>query len=191
MQNSEEGKEKNMTEAKKNTDTIGEVLFTQEDITKRAKELAAKISKDFKGEELIVIGTLKGSVMWMCDLLKYLSVDTTIDFIKASSYGSSTSSSGFVTIKMDTDMNLYNKNVLIVEDIVDTGTTLKFLLAKLEERGPKTIRVCTMLDKPSRRTTGYQADYIGFTVEDLFIIGYGLDYDQKYRNLPYVSYLQS
>ena len=167
---------------------FGKILYTEEQIRERAKELAKQISTDFEGEELIVIGTLKGSVM--CDLLKELTIDTSIDFIKASSYGSSTTSSGVVKIKMDTDMNLYQKNVLIIEDIVDTGTTLTFLLEKLKERNPKTIKVCTMLDKPSRRTTGFVADYIGFTVDDLFIIGYGLDFDQKYRGLPYISYLQ-
>lgn len=127
----------------------------------------------------------------MCDLMKCLDLDTVIDFVKASSYGSSTTTSGVVKISMDTELNLYNKNVLIVEDIVDTGTTLKYLLEKLNERHPKTLKVCTMLDKPSRRTADFHADYIGFQVEDLFVIGYGLDYDQKYRNLPYISYLQN
>ena len=177
-----------MEEEKK--EVIGKILFTQEEIINRAKELAEQINRDYKNEELIVIGTLKGSVFWMCDLLKFLTVDTSIDFIKASSYGSSKTSSGVVNIKMDTDFNLYKKNVLIVEDIVDTGTTLNFLVKKLQERNPKSIKVCTMLDKPDRRTNNFKADYIGFTVENLFIVGYGLDYDQKYRNLPYISYLQ-
>ena len=123
--------------------------------------------------------------------MKCLDLDTVIDFVKASSYGSSTTTSGVVKISMDTELNLYNKNVLVVEDIVDTGTTLKYLLEKLNERHPKTLKVCTMLDKPSRRTADFHADYIGFPVEDLFVIGYGLDYDQKYRNLPYISYLQN
>ena len=123
--------------------------------------------------------------------MKCLDLDTVIDFVKASSYGSSTTTSGVVKISMDTELNLYNKNVLVVEDIVDTGTTLKYLLEKLNERHPKTLKVCTMLDKPSRRTADFHADYIGFQVEDLFVIGYGLDYDQKYRNLPYISYLQN
>lgn len=171
-------------------ETIGKILYDYDQITARAKELAEEISKKYEGEELIVIGTLKGSVMWMSELLKYLTVDTAIDFIRASSYGSSTTSSGVVKISMDTEMNLYHKNVLVVEDIVDTGTTLTYLLKKLQERNPKSLEVCTMLDKPSRRTTGFQADYIGFEVEDLFIIGFGLDFDQKFRNLPYISYLQ-
>jgi len=169
---------------------IGTVLITEEEIRNKAKELGAQISKDYEGQELIVVGTLKGSVMWMCELLKFLDLDTQIDFVKASSYGSNTTSSGVVKISLDVETNLYNKNVLVVEDIIDTGKTLTYLTAKLKERHPKSIRVCTMLDKPSRRTTDFKADYIGFTVEDLFIIGYGLDYDQKYRNLPYISYLQ-
>lgn len=173
------------------TETMGTILFTQEQISKRAKEIAKEIDKEFAGEELIVIGTLKGAVLWMGDILKNLSLDTKIDFMIASSYGSSTKSSGFVTIKMDCETNLYNKNVLVVEDIIDTGKTLEFLLAKLNERHPKKIRVCTMLDKPSRRANDYVADYVGFSVEDLFVIGYGLDYDQRYRNLPYISYLDN
>lgn len=172
-------------------ETIGTLLFTQEQISKRAKELVKEIEKDFAGEELIVIGTLKGAVLWMSDILKNLTLDTQIDFMIASSYGSSTKSSGFVTIKMDCETNLYNKNVLVVEDIIDTGKTLEFLLAKLRERHPKALKVCTMLDKPSRRTNDYVADYVGFSVEDLFVVGYGLDYDQKYRNLPYISYLEN
>ena len=173
-----------------NVETIGKVLYTQEEILKRAKELAEQISEDYKGEELIVIGTLKGSVIWMSDILKFLKVDTMIDFVKASSYGSGKTSSGVVKIKLDPEINLYNKNVLIIEDIVDTGTTLKFLIEKFKERHPKSLKVCTLLDKPSRRTTGHKADYVGFEVEDLFVIGYGMDFDQKYRNLPYISYIE-
>ena len=182
-----------MAETKKKEsgrEVVGNILFTQEQITKRAKEIARQISKEYEGEELIVIGTLKGAIMWMTDILKYLDLDTRIDFMIASSYGSSTTSSGVVKIKMDAETNLYQKNVLIIEDIVDTGRTLAFLLDKLRERSPKSLKVCTMLDKPSRRKVDFKADYIGFEVEDLFIVGYGLDYDQKYRNLPYVSYLQ-
>lgn len=129
--------------------------------------------------------------MWMTDLVKEIPMDTKLDFVIASSYGSSTASSGVVTIKMDVESNLYKKNVLVVEDIVDSGNTLSFLMEKLKERNPRWLKVCTMLDKPSRRTTGFKADYVGFTVDDLFIIGYGLDYDQRYRGLPYISYLQS
>lgn len=171
------------------TKTVGKVLFTEEEISNKAKEMGRIISADYEGEELVVIGTLKGSVMWMCELIKYIDVDMTIDFIKASSYGSSTTSSGIVKFKMDTELNLYNKNILLVEDIVDTGITLTHVIEKLKERGPKSIKVCTMLNKMARRSTPFKADYIGYEVEDLFIVGYGLDYDEKYRDLPYISYL--
>lgn len=170
-------------------DSIGKILFTKEDIEKRAKELGKQITSDYKGEEVIVIGTLKGSIMWMAELLKNIDLDTQIDFTVASSYGSNTTSSGMVKIKLEPDTNMYNKNILIVEDIVDTGKTLTFLIQKMKERHPKSIKVCTMLDKPSRRINDYRADYIGYEVDDLFVIGFGLDFDQKYRNLPYISYL--
>lgn len=176
-----------MTMAK---ETKGTILYTDKDIQKRAKEIGKKISKDYEGEELILLGTLKGAIMWMSELMKYISLDTKIDFISASSYGSATMSSGIVKIKKDVSMDIYNKNIMIVEDIIDTGTTLKYLKEYLANRNPKDIKICTMLDKPSRRTNDIEADYIGFTVDDLFIIGYGLDYDQKYRNLPYISYLE-
>ncbi|HIV79696.1 MAG TPA: hypoxanthine phosphoribosyltransferase [Candidatus Avanaerovorax faecigallinarum] len=170
---------------------VGKVLYTREEIENRARELGKQISGDYAGEELILLGTLKGAVMWMADLMKEITVDTKIDFISASSYGSGTTSSGVVKVTKDVDMDLYRKNILIVEDIVDTGTTLKFLKEYLEDRNPKSVKICTLLDKPSRRKAEVYADYIGFTVDDLFIIGYGLDYDQKYRNLPYVGYLEN
>lgn len=168
---------------------IGKVLFTQEDITKRAKEIGKQIDKDYEGEEVIFLGTLKGSVPWLVDIMKHTTVDSRIDFITASSYGSSTTSSGVVKITYEPRTNMYNKHVLIIEDIIDTGTTLKYLTQKLEERGPKSVKICTMLNKESRRVNDLHADYVGFEVEDLFVIGYGLDYDQRYRGLPYISYL--
>ena len=170
---------------------VGNILYTEKDIQKRAKELGKQISRDYEGQELIMLGTLKGAVMWMSELMKYVTCDVKIDFVSASSYGSSTTSSGIVKITKDIDMNIYDKNVLIIEDIVDTGTTLKYLKEYLSDRNPRSVRICTMLDKPSRRKNDLVADYIGFEVEDLFIIGYGLDYDQKYRNLPYISYSES
>lgn len=168
---------------------IGKVLFSQEDITKRAKEIAKQIDKDYEGEEVIFLGTLKGSVPWLVDIMKYTTVDSRLDFITASSYGSSTTSSGVVKITYEPRINMYNKHVLIIEDIIDTGTTLKYLTGKIQERGPKSVKICTLLNKESRRVADLHADYVGFEVEDLFVIGYGLDYDQKYRGLPYVSYL--
>ena len=172
------------------SEKIGKILYTQEDILKRAKEIADEINRDYDGEEVILLCALKGSLLWIADVMKNLTVNTKLDFISASSYGASKTSSGVVKIKFDPEINMYNANILVVEDIVDTGNTLKYVLAKLQERGPKSIKVCTMLNKESRRTTDLHADYVGFEIDDLFVIGYGLDFDQKYRNLPYISYLQ-
>lgn len=169
---------------------LGKLLFNQDQITKRAKEIGKQIDKDYEGEEVIFLGTLKGSVPWLVDIMKYSTVDSKLEFISASSYGSSTSSSGVVKITYEPTLNLYNKHILIIEDIVDTGNTLKYLVGKLNERGPKSVKICTMLNKQSRRTTEVQPDYIGFEVDDLFVIGYGLDYDQRFRGLPYISYLE-
>lgn len=171
--------------------TIGKVLFSQEEITRRAKEIGQQIDKDYEGEEVIFLGTLKGSVPWLVDIMKYTSVDFKLDFITASSYGSSTTSSGVVKILYEPEINMYNKHVLIVEDIIDSGNTLKYLMAKLNERGPKSVRICTMLNKESRRTADLHADYVGFEVDDLFVIGYGLDFAQRFRGLPYISYLEN
>ncbi len=168
---------------------IGKILYTQEDITRRAKEIAKQIDKDYEGEDVILLGTLKGSVPWLVDIMKYTTIDTRLDFITASSYGSSTTSSGVVKITYEPVINMYNKHVLVIEDIIDTGNTLKYLTNKLAERGPKSVKICTMLNKESRRVADLHADYVGFEVEDLFVIGYGLDYDQRYRGLPYISYL--
>ena len=169
---------------------FGKILFTEDQIVKRAKEIAAQIDKDYEGEEVILLMTLKGSLLWIADLMKHITLKTKLDFISASSYGASTTSSGVVKIKFDPEINMYNANVIVVEDIVDTGNTLKYVLGKLEERGPKSVKVCTMLNKESRRTNDFHADYVGFEIDDLFVIGYGLDFDQKYRNLPYISYLE-
>ena len=154
-------------------------------------DVVGKISADYEGEELILIGTLKGAIMWMADIMKNLCLDTQIDFISASSYGSGTTSSGRVKIKKDIELDITGKNVLIIEDIIDTGNTLKYLRDYFLSQDPKSVRICTLLDKPSRRTADVRADYIGFTVDDLFIIGYGLDFDQKYRNLPFFSYMDN
>ncbi len=171
--------------------TVGKVLFTEEQIIQRATELGRQITEDYAGKQLIVLGMIKGAVLWMSELVKHIDLDVKFDFIAASSYGSSTTSAGVVKVKKDVEMDLYKKDVLIVEDIVDTGTTLAFMQKYLAERGPSSVKICSMLDKPSRRTEhGAKVDYIGFQVDDLFVIGYGLDYDEKFRNLPYVSYLE-
>lgn len=170
--------------------TIGKILFTQEEIWRRAEELGQEISEDYAGEKVVLIGTLKGAIPFMADLMKNISLDIEIDFVAASSYGSGTESSGEVILKHDITLDLEGKHVILVEDIIDTGNTIKALKAYLQKRGPKSVSICTLLDKPARRVVDVKGDYIGFVVEDLFIVGYGLDYDQKYRNLPYISYLE-
>ncbi len=169
--------------------TVGTVLITEEQIKARAKEIGMQISEEFAGEEVMLIGILKGATLWMADVMKNITLDCTIDFMACSSYGSSTKTSGVVKINKDLDSDIEGKNVIIVEDIVDSGITLSYLEKYLANRGPKALRLCTLLDKPAGRRSEVQPDYVGFEVDDLFIIGYGLDYDQKYRNLPYISYL--
>lgn len=171
-------------------DVVGEVMITQEQINERAKEIGEQITRDFKGEEIVLVGILKGAVLWMGDIMKNVDLDTIIDFMAVSSYGASTKSSGVVKIIKDLDSNIEGKNVIIVEDIVDSGTTLNYLKHYLENRNTKSVRICTLLDKPSGRKADIHVDYIGFEVEDKFIVGYGLDFNQKYRNLPYISFLK-
>ena len=156
----------------------------------RIRELGEQISRDYAGKEVHLICVLKGGVFFMCELAKRISVPVSMDFLSVSSYGNGTASSGAVRIIKDLDEPLEGKNVLIVEDIIDSGNTLHYLVEILYKRQPKDIRICTLLDKPSRRIADIQADYIGFEIDNLFVIGYGLDYDQKYRNLPYISYLE-
>ena len=171
-------------------ETIGTILYTQEDIWRRAEELGKQITEDYKGKKLLLVGTLRGAVMWMADMMRNIDTDMEIDFISASSYGAGTVSSGKVNIKLDVELEVEGKHVLIIEDIIDSGNTLKFLKDYFGERKSASVKICTMLDKPSRRTADVYGDYIGYTVDDLFIVGYGLDFDQKYRNLPYITYLE-
>lgn len=168
---------------------VGKIMITQEEILKRAEEIGRQISEDYKGETVVVIGILKGAVLWMADVIKNINLDTEIDFMAVSSYGASTKSSGVVKIVKDLDRSIEGAHVIVVEDIIDSGITLNYLKGYLQARGPESIRFCTLLDKPAGRRTEFTAEYVGFEVEDRFIIGYGLDYDQKYRNLPYISYL--
>ena len=169
---------------------IKEVLYSEAYIDSMVKRVGAEISRDYADKNLLLVSVLKGSVVFMADLMRAITIPARIDFMCVSSYGSGTKTSGVVKIKKDLDGDIYGKNVIIIEDIIDTGTTLKFLKAHLADRNPKSIKVCTLLDKPSRRLVDLKADYVGFEIENLFVIGYGLDYDQKYRNLPYVSYLE-
>ncbi len=170
--------------------SIEKVLFTEAEIKARVKELAADIARDFDKEDLIVLTVLKGAAMLSCDLVRELPFSVTLDYLAVSSYYSGTKSTGNVQIKKDTDINMQGKNLLIIEDIVDSGNTLAHLVKLFQLRGAKEIKICTLLDKPARRTTPVNVDYVGFTIPDEFVVGYGLDYDQKYRNLPYIGVLK-
>lgn len=172
-------------------ETIGTIMITQDEIQAKAREIGKQIEKDFAGEEVVLVGILRGAVLWMADVMKNVDLDMTIDFMACSSYGAATKSSGVVKINKDLDTDLNGKNVIIVEDIVDSGVTLNYLRGYLKSRGAKAIKICTLLDKPEGRRVDIDADYVGFEVDDRFIVGYGLDFDQKYRNLPYISWLKS
>ena len=166
---------------------IVEVLISREKVEERIKELAKEIEKDYAGKELVCVGLLKGSVMFMADLIKSIDLDLRIDFMKVSSYGSGTNSTGVVKILKDVDVDLAGKDVLIVEDIIDTGLTILNVKDFLSKKNPNSVRVCTLLDKPSRRVVEVKGEYVGFEIPDEFVVGYGLDLDEKYRNLPFVG----
>ena len=168
-----------------------EILFTREQLSARIKEIAAQISEDYRGKAPVVIGILRGAFICMADLVRELDIpDMTLDFMSASSYGSGTVSSGLVDIKLDTSEPITGKDVILAEDILDTGNTLFRLVAELQKRNPASIRLCVMLDKPERRAKPIQADYAGFQIPDGFVVGCGLDYDQKYRQLEYIGILK-
>ena len=171
-------------------DTIGTVMITQEEINAKAAEIGQQIEKDFAGEEVVLIGILRGAVLWMGDIMKNVNLDMVIDFMAVSSYGASTKSSGVVKINKDLDTNISGKNVIIVEDIVDSGTTLNYLKEYLQNHDAKCVKICTLLDKPERRVVDVDVEYVGFQIEDKFVVGYGLDYDQQYRNLPYIGVVE-
>ena len=166
------------------------VMISEEEIDKRVRELAAQISEDYAGESVHLICILKGSIMFTVDLAQRITVPVTLDFMKCSSYGDSTKSSGIVRIDKDTDESLEGKNVIVIEDIIDSGNTLYYLLEVLAQRNPKSLKLCTLLSKPDRRVKEVKVDYTGFIIEDNFVVGYGLDYAQKYRNLPYVGIVE-
>ncbi|MCL2545510.1 MAG: hypoxanthine phosphoribosyltransferase [Clostridia bacterium] len=167
-----------------------EILITRDQLAARVAELGAQITKDYEGKELVLVCILKGAVMFLADLLREIDLPVTIDFVAISSYGSATKSSGVVRIMKDLDRDIVEKHVLVVEDIIDTGLTMSFLKNNLLSRGAASIRVCSLLDKPERRLVRLSSDYTGFTVPDAFVVGYGLDYDQRYRNLPEIGLLK-
>ena len=169
---------------------IEKVLISEEDLKKRVKELGKEISRDYKGKEVLLVGLLKGSVIFMADLARELTVPCMLDFMSVTSYGNDIESSGEVRFLKDLDSDINGKHVLIVEDIIDTGLTLREVYKVLKARNPKTLKICTLLNKVSRRLVDVPVDYNGFDIPDEFVIGYGLDYAQKYRNLNYIGVLK-
>ncbi len=167
--------------------SIGEIMLTEEQIKAKVAELAEQVNRDYAGKELIVVGILKGCFVFVSDLVRHLDGDVQVHFMQVSSYGSGTESSGEIRIKKDLGVDIAGKHVLIAEDIVDSGNTLVKLLPMLEERKPASIKVCALLSKPSRRQVEYDPDYIGFEIPDKFIVGYGLDCNERFRQLPYIG----
>ncbi len=169
---------------------IEKIFYSSDEIAARVQNIGAQISKDYAEKDLLLISILKGSVVFMTDLMRSLTIHCTIDFMAVSSYGSGTQTSGVVKILKDLDRPIAGKDVVIVEDILDSGMTLNYVTGLLRARGPRSIRICTLFDKPARRRVELQADYVGFQVPDEFIVGYGLDYNERYRNLPYIGVLK-
>ncbi|HEY7890669.1 MAG TPA: hypoxanthine phosphoribosyltransferase [Solirubrobacteraceae bacterium] len=169
---------------------IGEVLVSEQDLQRRVRELGQAISRDYEGRRLLLVGVLKGAVFFLSDLMRYIDIPVEVDFMAVASYGSATDSSGVVRILKDLDIAIEGRDVLIVEDIVDSGLTLQYLLRNLGSRNPASLEVCALLTKPERRKVELPTRYIGFEVPNQFVIGYGLDHGERYRNLPYVAVLQ-
>lgn len=169
---------------------VEQILYTEEELRSRVKELGAQITADYYGRQPMLISVLRGSYIFMADLTRAINLDVTVDFMVVSSYGAGTVSTGQVEIKKDLSDSIEGKDLIIVEDILDSGNTLFYLMKVLQARKPASIRLCTLMDKPDRRTKPITADYVGFTIPDAFIVGYGLDFDEKYRNLPYVGVLK-
>ena len=166
------------------------VLLSEEEVDKRIQEIGEEISRDYAGRKVHLVCVLKGGSIFMCELAKRITIPVSLDFMSVSSYGGDTKSSGVVKIVKDLDESLKDKDVIVVEDIVDSGRTLSYLLEMLRDRGPASLRLCTLLDKPDRRVVDVDVHYTGFQIPDEFVVGYGLDYDQMYRNLPYIGVVE-
>lgn len=166
------------------------VLLSEQEVDDRIQAIGDQISRDYAGKQVHLICVLRGGAFFMCELAKRITVPVSLDFMSVSSYGGDTKSSGVVKIVKDLDDSIKDLDVLVVEDIVDSGRTLSYLLEMLRDRGPKSLRLCTLLDKPDRRVVDVHVDYTGFQIPDEFVVGYGLDYDQKYRNLPYIGIVE-
>ncbi|NLY67031.1 MAG: hypoxanthine phosphoribosyltransferase [Tissierellia bacterium] len=171
-------------------EAVKEVLVTEEEIREKVKELGERITNDYKGKNLMLVGILKGAVMFLSDLARHIKIPVLIDFMAVSSYGTSSESTGVVRIIKDLETSIEDYDVLIVEDIIDTGLTLSYLTDNLRKRNAKSVKIVTLLDKPERRRVDVPVDYVGFTIPDEFVIGYGIDYAEKYRNLPFVASLK-
>ncbi len=171
-------------------EVIERILISEDRLLQRVKELGEEISRDYKREEILLVGLLKGSVIFLADLARKITIPCMLDFMSVTSYGNDIESSGEVRFLKDLDSDIHGKNVVIVEDIIDTGLTLREVLKVLKARNPKTLKVCTLLNKVSRRLVDVQVDYNGFNIPDAFVVGYGLDYAQKYRNLNYIGVLK-
>ncbi len=178
------------SEVQPSASDIESVLLSEEQIDARVRELAAQISRDYEGKEVVLVGVLVGAVVFCADLLKHISAPCFLDFVAISSYGKESRSSGVVRILKDLDESVESRHVLIIEDIVDTGLTLNYLLDSMRNRNVASVKACALLDKPSRRLTDVHVDYIGFEVPDEYVVGYGLDFAQRYRNFPYVGILR-
>jgi len=170
---------------------VGEVLIDEDTLRTRVAELGAEVSGDYEGRDLLLIGVLKGAVFFMADLMRHITVPCEVDFMAISSYGDSTDTSGIVRILKDLDINIEGRDVLVVEDIIDSGLTLSYLMRNLESREPASLEICALMTKPSRRQIDVPVRYIGFEIPDRFVVGYGLDLAERYRNLPYVAVLAS
>lgn len=169
---------------------IKNIMISEDEIEKRVKELGKQLTEEYKGRDLLIVGILKGCMLFLSDLVRAIDLPLTMDFMVVSSYGSATKSSGVVRIIKDLEREIEGKDVLIVEDIVDTGLTLSYLIENLKTRNPKSIKVCSLLDKPDRRKAQVDIEYVGFRIADEFVVGYGLDYAELYRNLPFVCVLK-
>ena len=170
---------------------VGEVLIGQDTLSARVAELGAEVSSDYDGRDLLLVGVLKGAIFFMADLMRHITVPCEVDFMAISSYGDSTDTSGIVRILKDLDINIEGRDVLVVEDIIDSGLTLSYLMRNLESREPASLEICALMTKPSRRQIDVPVRYIGFEIPDRFVVGYGLDLAERYRNLPYVAVLAS
>lgn len=170
-------------------DDLTEILLTEQQIEERIEEMAKEIAEEYSGKQPLLVSILKGSFVFMADLVRKLNIDCTLDFMIVSSYGTKSVSTGAVKIIKDLDIDIENKHILLVEDILDSGLTLSYIKRILETKKPASLRICTLLDKPGRRTANITADYVGFTIPDKFIVGYGLDYAERYRNLPMIGVL--